>query len=233
MCRRLVRVIAKPGTVDVHLSDIFHEMRCTLRHDGRTVTDIEAATIRIPTSACPGAIRMLQDLVGTPLDATADWFYRKGRARSQCTHLYDLAVVAIRHAADKPHDYIYDAIVPDETDMPVWVSISRNNVSRHRWLIQDGVILEPGELRGNTLDIGFAKWATAKFTDPTDLEAATILSRTWLIAVGRRYEMLSVVGSTIADSTAMLDRCYAYNRDQATNARYSFNPSQHADDLSA
>lgn len=219
-CRRMVQITCGDGVVDAHLSDTFHEMRCRVRHDGEVVTAIEGETIRIPTTACPAAITVLQDLVGTRLDLPGRAFYSGGRARRHCTHLFDLAVLAIQHGRSAEGSCRYDAIVPDETDSPVAITIHRNDIEIHRWLIQDATILHPPALQGKTLDRGFAAWATVHFADGA-LEAATILARTWLIAVGRRYLVEQAAGQAISQNAEMAGRCFAYAAENAQAARFT------------
>jgi hypothetical protein len=80
------------------LDDDFHEMTCHLSHDDRIVTDVTAETLRIPTSACPGAAAVLRELIGVPLDIDMAVLYGDGRPRRHCTLLFDLAALAIAHA---------------------------------------------------------------------------------------------------------------------------------------
>jgi hypothetical protein len=218
-CRRIIRLGAEDGLVSAHLTDNFHELRCRVRHDGKSVLAIEGTPIRLPTTACPGAIAVLQELVGTALTASGKEFYGDGRARHHCTHLYDLAVLAIRHAGRAPGTTSYDAVVPDETNAPVVLSITRNGDSVHRWTVRDGVILDPPHLAGRTLEKGFAGWAVQAFTDD-ELEAATILARTWLIAIGRRFLIDAAAGLPITQNGEMRGRCYAYAPERADQARF-------------
>lgn len=162
----------------------------------------------------------MEELVGRPLAVPTRDFYRGGRARHHCTHLLDLAVLAVRHGAAAPHTTRYDAVVPDETDAPVTISVARDGSVVHRWLIRDGIVLDPEPLRGNTLDTGFAAWAAGVFDDEA-LEAATVLARTWLIAIGRRFLPELAAGRTIAGNREMLGRCFAYAPERAAVAIFT------------
>lgn len=216
-CRRIIGIASRPGTVDAHLSDNFHEMRCRIRHDGRIVTAIESEAIRIPTSACPGAASILQELVGIRLDTPKRALYADGRALRHCTHLFDLAVLAIGFAPSPPMRTRFEAIVPDELDAPVFLSIRQDGRIVHRWLVRDGVIQEPESLRGNILGKGFAHWASTAFAGST-LDAATILARTWLIAIGRQFLTTATAGQPIAVNRDMAGRCFAYSPPHAATA---------------
>lgn len=231
LCRRLIRVTGMPGVVEAHLADNFHEMRCRILHDGSVVTAIYGTAIRVPTSACPAATAVLQELEGIAINVPAADLYSGGQAQKHCTHLYDLAVLAIRHASLGLHDTHYEAIVPDEGDQPVTLTISRNGAICHSWNVQNGSIQLPASLRGKTLDKGFAAWATRSFTDAEIFEAASILARTWLISIGRRYRMEMAAGEPIAGNSEMLGRCFAYDATRAELARYSLGNSRSSSEI--
>jgi len=215
-CRRRVRIIAGKGRVSAALADDFHEMSCTIEHDGERVTGIAGETVRIPTSACPAATALLPELIGALLKQSPAPYYRDGRARRHCTHLYDLAVLAIRHAARGDATTEYVAVVPDETDRSVEIAIERDGMPVHHWEIRNGVIVSPPSLAGRVLGSGFARWAAAMWSDG-QFDAATILSRTWLIAIGRQYAIDRVVGQSITRNQEMIGRCFAYDPARASD----------------
>jgi hypothetical protein len=219
-CRRRISTQVDHGHVRAHLSDNFHEMRCAVFHAAGMITDIAAETIRIPTSVCPGAIEQIRRLVGRPIDTPASEFYGNGRAARHCTHLLDLTVIAIRHCREKFGSTLYEATVPDETSDSVEIDIRRNGEIVHKWRIRDGHIQEPEPLKGKTLDRGFAAWAREAY-DGDNFEAATILSRTWLIAVGRRYLNAEAAGQPASINPEMFDRCFAYSLPQRAQAVFT------------
>ncbi len=219
-CRRRVRLAGSQGRVVAVLSDTFHELRCTIRHDGYRVTAVKGEAIRIPTSVCPAAVGMIQELVGTPIDAPGSHFYEHGRARRHCTHLFDLAVMAIGHGRRGKVTRTYEAVVPDETDRPVRVEVRRDDELVHCWWVRRGRVVKPANLADRPLGKGFAAWATLDFQGDA-LEAAILLSRTWLIAVGRRYRTESFPGHIIARNVEMIGACYAYAPGRAHYATFN------------
>ncbi|HUD91624.1 DUF2889 domain-containing protein [Sphingobium sp.] len=214
---RRVSLRSQANRVDGRLLDNFHEMRCSIEHDASIVTAITGETIRIPTTACPGAVSQLQALSGLPIGTARRDFYSGGVARHHCTHLLDLAVMAIGHAQRPPTDLFYEAEVPDEVELPVPITIWLNGRLVFRWLVHQSAIIEPLELGGKTLGAGFAAWASIAFKED-QLEAATILARTWLIAVGRRYRPSDAAGQPARDNPKMLGRCYAYSGEPVKTA---------------
>lgn len=227
---RRVSLRTQSDRVDGHLVDNFHEMRCSIVHDGTIVTAVAGQSIRIPTTACPGAVGQLQSLVGLPISTPRREFYAGGIARHHCTHLLDLAVMAIGHARRPSMEILYEAEVPDEVDSPVPLAIWRNGRLACRWLVRQGAILEPLELRGRPLGAGFAAWASLAF-DQDHLEAATILARTWLIAIGRRYLPSQAEGRPARDNPEMLGRCYAYSAGPVKSAVMTGEKEVHLDHL--
>ncbi|WP_300399505.1 DUF2889 domain-containing protein [uncultured Sphingobium sp.] len=214
---RRVSLRTQSDRIDGHLLDNFHEMHCSIVHDGTIVTAVVGQSIRIPTTACAGAVGQLQSLIGLPICTPRRDFYAGGIARHHCTHLLDLAVLAIAHAQQPSMEILYEAEVPDEVELPVPIAVWRNNRLICRWLVRHGAILEPLELRGRPLGTGFAAWASAAF-DQDQLEAATILARTWLIAVGRRYRPSQAAGRPARENPEMLGRCYAYSAEPVKTA---------------
>ncbi len=122
---------------------------------------------------------------------------------------------------------VFDAQVPDETEKPVKLVITRNGVAVHEWMVRDGVVLDPSALMGRTIDRGFAGWGREAF-DEDDLEAATILARTWLIAVGRLYRTDHAAGQPASINPEMFGRCFAYSRPQVDYAVFTGEPERNA-----
>ncbi|WP_066961235.1 DUF2889 domain-containing protein [Rhizorhabdus dicambivorans] len=208
--RRRFRLINHAGRVEAHLSDEFHEMHCTLWHAGGIITDIDARAFRIPTTACPGAAVVLRELIGLPLAMPREELYEKARVRRNCTHMFDLAALAIAQAA-RPHEAgrVYDAAVPDETDAPVTVIVECDGQVIHRWLVRDHHIVEPEALAGRPLLRGFTRWAAETFEGDA-LEAAIVLERTCLIAQGGPYLSEAFTGRTLRLNAVMAGVCHGY-----------------------
>ena len=71
-----------------------------------------AVALRTPWTLCRGAVNVLDRLVGMPLSADPQAVYRHADGRAQCTHLFDLAGLAISHAARGIAERQYDVEVP-------------------------------------------------------------------------------------------------------------------------
>ncbi len=97
--RRKIHLINQPGRVVAALEDDCHGFRVTLHHDGATVTEVEAETLRIPFDTCPGAIEPIKALSGIALGSEPKTITTQVSPFSNCTHLFDLSVLAISHAS--------------------------------------------------------------------------------------------------------------------------------------
>src|SRR4051794_23437907 len=111
--RRRIRVrTVEPGVVLSEMEDDFHFFVVTLRHDGTTVSSVDAESKRWPWSTCPSAADPLRELAGMPLaerfTAAAQW----ANPRLNCTHQFDTACYAITAAARGTAERVYDLEIP-------------------------------------------------------------------------------------------------------------------------
>jgi len=206
--RRGVRLAVAPGQVNVDLEDSNHAFRMVLRHDGARITAIDTEAVRHPFTTCPEAERSVQGLVGRPLDGTLD-VRRRLETRSGCTHLTDMAGLAIAHATQEGLRRLYDISVDDERDGRTQARISCDGHAVHDWTIMKHTLAEPEPLAGRPVMKGFHAWATAEFSGVA-LEAATMLQRGYFVAQSRRF-----AASPAAEHPAISDGmpegvCYSY-----------------------
>ena len=208
--RRIIRLETRDAhTVDGHLVDNYHEMRCQLRHNGGSVTGIDGALLRFPTTCCPGSPAGLHQLVGLDLSTPMVVLYESGRVRRNCTHLFDLAAFAMTHALRTVRSRTYVATVPDEATAPVEVAVACDGVAMHRWMVRNGHIVAPVELAGRPLIQGFGKWSAAAFAGDA-LEAAKLLSRTCILATIRPFRPETGAGRSLDEKSPLAGACYAY-----------------------
>lgn len=217
--RRRVRLVNGEGVTTGHLVDIFHAMDCRIEHDGERVTAAHGVMRRIPNTACPGAPAMLRELVGMPIATPAFGFYAGGRARRNCTHLLDLAVLTISHATRAAKERVYEASVPDELDEPVTIEARIDGHTVHAWQALESTIRGPAEFAGRPLCRGFAAWAGKRFAGDA-LESAMVLAHTYLISRGREYETEAFTGQPITRNPLLNDVCFAYAAERRETALF-------------
>lgn len=209
--RRRIRLIAAPGAVRAALEDVAHAMRLVLRHDGGRITAIEPEFRRIPLTTCGGAADPLRAFVGLPLATPLRRLLAEHNPRAHCTHIYDLAQLAMAHAL-RGGVRQYDVEVPDEHPGPVWARLLRDGTEVYRWQVFEGRILAPEPLAGRPLVKGFSLWAYELFgADPEALEAAMVFSKGYLVSSSRRYDMSRYVGRSASEAHTMRGACHSYS----------------------
>ena len=61
-------------------------------------------------------------------------------ARSNCTHLYDLAVLAMAQARRDLGTRVYDVVMPDEIDQPTTLTVLLDGQPVLEWQVKDWAI---------------------------------------------------------------------------------------------
>ncbi len=216
--RRRIRLTSLPGKVVGELEDTMHGFRSTISHDGSTVLSVTGEAIRYPVDACPGAVEPLQELVGLPLTLSAEDINKQGKPFSNCTHLYDLSILAIAHANynSSNNSHLnnvnnvrqYDVAVTDEVETGSKAEVWLDGELIHGWQAEMFQVTEPESLKGNTLFKGFSIWAKSQFSD-MELEAAHVLQKGYFVAQARRYDMKSVAGQSLLNGHSQRNVCYA------------------------
>ncbi len=218
--RRRIRLHATDREVIAELEDHHHGFRLRLQHDGQQVTAVDAETLRIPFSTCPGAVEPLRKLRGLPISADSQTLLSQSDPAANCTHLYDLCLLAIARAASGPGEHLYDICIGDETETRAGVAeIHLNGQLLHRWLCRDWTIIEPSELAGKALYKGFSSWANAAFSGDAQ-RAAFALQKGYFVSSARRYDMDAMAGEAANDSRDfMYGACYTYTSPQIDQAK--------------
>lgn len=193
------------------VEDDFHHFRVDIRHDGQAVTTAYAAALRFPYTACPEATGQLALLEGMPLSSVANSVVRQTDARIHCTHMLDLAGLAVAAAARGIARRRYDCTVPDRIDGATQPTIDRDGQPLLHWVVRGDTILEPAPYTGHELRAGFAGWAL-KTLSLDEAEAALVLRRAANISIGRVNQH---AGWAHARSTGF---CYSQQPERAERA---------------
>ncbi len=195
--RRRLRVVARdPDVVVGGLEDDFHYFQVELRHDGERVVTMEARSLRWPWSTCPGAAEPLRDLAGMPLSrrclAVGEW----ADPRLNCTHMFDLAGLAVAHAArggPPGTTRQYDVQIPagaqlgDRHEVRLW----RDGEERLTWVLEGRSCVAPPPYSETRWRGGFLRWAD-EHLPVDDAEAAIVLRRACDIGMGRGMDLDAV-----------------------------------------
>ncbi|CAI9907548.1 DUF2889 domain-containing protein [Pseudomonas aeruginosa] len=215
MFRRRVEIVSTPqdATREVRaaLEDDFHHFRVWLRHSDGMVREIGGEAVRYPYSACPQASGQLEQLIGMPLSHIAHSVTRQTDAQHQCTHLLDLAGLAIANAARGTLRRCYDVQVPDRVDEHTTPILLRDGRLLLSWDVRGSIIQGPAPYCGVNLRKGMARWALSHLPEE-DAEAALLLRRCTQISLGRQHPLDSQVH---ASSTSL---CFSQQPARAAQA---------------
>jgi Protein of unknown function (DUF2889) len=195
--RRRLRIVTEDdGVVVGALEDDFHYFTVRLGYDGERVLAVDAESRRWPWTTCPGAAAPLRALVGMPLSrrclAVGDWT----DPRRNCTHMFDLAGLAVAHAArGGPPGTArqYDVAIPagaqagGRHEVRLW----RDGEPTLRWVLDGRACVDPPPYSTTRWRGGFLRWAD-RTLPPDDAEAAIVLRRACDIGMGRGMDLDAV-----------------------------------------
>jgi Protein of unknown function (DUF2889) len=206
--RRRLRVTPRVTSVEAEVEDDYHCMAVTIHHDGKIATGVESIMHRAPWTICPGAVLTLREtFTGVAL---AD-FRARGEKRENCTHLYDLAILAAAHAADRS-PLVYDILVSDPIEGRRRVELRRDGTAVLGWVDAQYAIVEPAELAGVRLD-KMRPWIESQ--DAPLQEAARLLQWGAILAHGRSRPL-----EDQSDARSIgADRCYTFQSRRVASAK--------------
>lgn len=205
--RRRFRITPEAGRVCCEVEDDFHCMGVSIYHDSECATRVEPVMRRAPWTTCPGAIAQLeQTFSGAPLAE----FPARGNKQSNCTHLYDLALLAAAHAGDTAVT-VFDILVSDPEGEQRRAEIRRNGETILSWVESGFSIVEPEALAGENL-WDLRDWLAAQ--DSAMREAARLLRWGNMLANGR-----SIPLEDQSDARKMPPNCYTFQPERAQVAQ--------------
>lgn len=185
---RRIAVSSRPYEARAAVEDDFHHFRVRISHDGSLITGAEATALRRPWSTCELAGVQLQRLIGSALWPSAGTVLRYTDQRHQCTHMYDLAALAVAAASQGIVRRSYEAVVPDRVNGQTEPVLRRDGAEALRWQVSGSRLTGPAPFRGLNLGAGFATWVGANL-QLEQAEAALILRRAVFISGGRSVDL--------------------------------------------
>jgi hypothetical protein len=199
------------GQVRAVLEDDFHHFRVVLDHRHGQVVSVRGEAPRHPFSACPGAAPELQRLAGMRLDDIAHSVNLYTDATQQCTHMFDLAGLAIAAAARGDGARRYDVEIPRHIDGRTHARLERDGRLLLDWSVEGSAILGPDPYTGIDMRQGMARWALGALP-AEEAEAALVLRRCALISLGRLKDIDK------EPHAHLTGRCYAQQPQRAPQA---------------
>lgn len=218
------------------LEDDFHHIGLTLEHDGQNITAIRVASERLPFTTCPAAAANLQKLVGQHLSPRCTDIGAMVNMREQCTHMYDLAGLAMAQAAAGRDHRQYEAIIGDR-EIIAWEAgkrrllgpgeayLLRDNKEVLRWQIDKRAIAGPAEWAGQSLTKGFRP--RTENMPIEQAESATVLRRAIMVAGGRSFDPDTVVTAAERWQTGA---CYTFLEENRESGLRNFGNARNYED---
>lgn len=204
--RRTIILAASVDAVRAGVEDDFHHFELAIAHDGQHVTAVQSRHLRTPWTSCAGAGAMLGQLVGAPLSTNGAVVTGKLDAKAQCTHQFDLALMAIAQGA-RGGIRRYDIEVQDAAGAQRRAIVRRDGAVVIDWLLEGIKVVAPADVAGANLraiDLG-----AIAARDPDDAEAVVALRRAVMISSGRGHD-LDQHESLEVFSAQMSGACYAF-----------------------
>lgn len=187
--RRHFRLDSEAGIVHAAMEDDAHCFGLMLKHDGNKVRSIQGVPMRTPWNLCAGAAQVLDELIGAQLTTNPLMASSHTDAKQQCTHLFDLAVLAIAHALRPNGVREYEIEAPwFELSAPRTMTLKRNGVLISTWVLVGDKLITPEPLA----EIGVRKllaWAALNIHDDDALEGLFIMRRAALISMSRIMDL--------------------------------------------
>ena len=205
--RRRFRVEPAPGRVLAALEDDYHCMAVVVHHDSGIAHRVDADMQRAPWTTCPGAEKQL---AATFAGAALVDFPARGGKKANCTHLYDLALLAARYA--EAEDRLqFDILVSDPVRGRISAELHRDGACLMQWTVVDAEVVAPEDFRGLGLYGNLGPWIDAL---PLPLrEAAKMLRWGCMMAHGRQIPL-----DQQSDASAMPANCYTFQPERAVIA---------------
>lgn len=206
--RRCIRIATSGKEARADLEDDLHRYAVMIEHDGACVTAIQGLPVRVPWSLCPQSVKALDRLIGMPLSPNPLAVFRHTDGSQQCTHMFDLAGLAIAHATRGTRLRQYDIEAPYLQEKGARsLSLRRDGREILNWTIDGTTLLAPEAFAGHDIK-RMSAWAESAFPDPDNFEAIVILRRSVLISKARLHDW--DIFPTAADTNHGTGACYVF-----------------------
>jgi hypothetical protein len=206
--RRRVLITAATGMVCADLEDDPHRFGVDVRHDGTRVTEVAGRALRAPFTTCAAAAAVLQQLEGTPLLRSPYAVLRQVNLGEHCTHLLDMAGLAISAAARGIQRRSYDVeikLVRDGGKLTRTGIMTRDNQLIASWVVEAGLVVQPDRFAGLQIRRG-ASWSAAMAGDEDELEGIFVMERAMLASNSR----LNSESSNASAYSRMRNACFSF-----------------------
>jgi hypothetical protein len=179
------------------------------------VVAIEGEAVRHPWSTCAEAIDPLRELAGMPLSLRCTAVGNVSNARRHCTHWFDLAGLAVAHAAVGRASREYRCAVWGAPGQICTATLERDGEPLLMWRLDGMTIRGAAPFDGRSLKDAFQAWAEAELA-PDLAEAAIVLRRAAYISPVRFFDLDQY--ERPGDVTPIGGQCFTYTDGPAQRA---------------
>jgi hypothetical protein len=216
--RRRVLVRSEQYFASADMEDDPHRFGVDVHHDGSRVVRVVGRAIRVPWSTCPFAAAELSSLAETPLLRSPFDVLRQIDVRKQCTHMADMAAMAIAAAARgvrcRQFDIALRLAVGNDDERLGHLAVDVE--SADEWLINHGVIEKPARYSGINLTHS-SKWIDQYNFSDDERDELFVMRRAHLVSGGRRFDLDEF--PLPADSPQQANVCFTYQAGRSADAR--------------
>ena len=210
------RIIFEVSTTEcrVAMEDEHHYFVLNIEHDGERITAVNSSARRTPWTICPQAAARLQEFVGQALRPRIAVSLPEIDSKQQCTHQYDLLMVALAQAARRGRREYLSKVV------------GAMHEYRHARLWLNGEKLLDWRLQGTTIhsDDAFDQqdlrsimpWAEETLTD-RQLEALFVQRRAVMVAASKGIN-LDLIKNAGQAMVVRAGACFVFQPERADQA---------------
>ena len=210
------RIIFDVSATECHVAmeDEHHYFVLCLGHDGERITSVNSTAQRTPWTICPQAASKLQEFVGQPLRQRIAVSLPEIDSKQQCTHQYDLLMVALAQARQSGRrEYVSKVVgaMHEYRHAQLWL----NDEKLLDWRLRGTTIHSSDGFDGKDLrDI--LPWADETLDDQ-QLEALFVQRRALMVAAGKGINLDRIKNA----GQAMVIRagaCFVFQPERADQA---------------
>ena len=171
------------------VEDDFHHFRVSIISQNGVVASTASQSLRTPTVICGMAGDRLSELEGMTLSTVSASVLEQTDARLQCTHMIDLAGLAVAALARGTLWRRYEAEVDDrQPGKPRFARLWRDGANVLTWELDGYSVKAPPAYEGRGLGSGFTGWVRTALPEE-EAEAGLVLRRAVFISGGRGVDL--------------------------------------------
>lgn len=210
------RIIFDVSATECHVAmeDEHHYFVLTVGHDGERITSVDSSSRRTPWTVCPQAAAKLQEFVGQPLRPRIAVNLPEIDSKQQCTHQYDLLMLALTQARQPGRrEYVSKVVgaMYEYRHAQLWL----NDEKRLDWRLRGTTIHSSDDFDQQDLR-NIMPWADETRSDQ-QLEALFVQRRAVMVAASKGFN-LDLVKNAGQAMAVRAGACFVFQPERADQA---------------